>query len=1393
MPSSTPFPQVGKRYRITESLGRGGMGVVYKAFDDVTKRDVAIKTLWGDMDAGALELFEREWTVLARLSHPNIVDILDTGELEDNGERRPFFVMPLLPGNTLDFLMKNESKRLTVERVVEIMCQACKGLQAAHDKKLVHRDLKPSNIFVMDDDTAKIIDFGVAHLAESNSITGTKGTLQYMSPEQIDLSSQISARSDIFSLAVVCYEALTRKKPFAGLTEGDTIDAIRTRIPPPASEINDSVNQLISRTLHKAMAKQPFYRFSSAKDFAETLRRALRNEPIERFDQAKIQPRIERVRKAFNEGDHQFAMEILTELEWEGHIDPQMPVLRQQIEQAVRERNIRQLLENTRTRMQSDEHPLALQKLGEVLALDPGNAEALALRSQIEEQQDLRQYREEKRRLYEGARSSYQNGELSAALSKLERGLDLSRPSSAKNLTSDLDAQYQSFYDQVRAEREATKSAYIEARKSLEDKQPARALEICGEYLKKRPGDPMFQGLRLEAEEMQRQQQSEAAAAAKARLMEQIDGHFAAGEYRSAHDVIKQALGEFPHDKELEGLASLAEQGIRRSTEANLLLAQGAKHCQAKNYSAGLDALRKAERLDPRNTAATSTLLSFLVEHARELINTDWRAAEPLIREASALNAEDAVVRSLNSLLDSKKRQDNIHGILAEARSLQAADDIEGALSKVEGGLVEFPSEIRLAQLRSELRAAAAEVPPSMPPPPVAAPPAPPKPAPLPAAKPTPIQPAPQPQAAPPPPAPAAGPKKPMWLVAAGAGALVILGAIIYSLVRHKTPPPPPPPSATSVKVSLSANEPGAIFKVDGAQVAASLALKPGEHNGEADLDGYLPDIHSFTVSSGSSAPLNVVFTLRPALPELRFSSGIAKGSLILDDAPPADLQEGAFTKSDLAVGDHKVRILDGSREVFAFGFTASPRAMMKLTAPLTGRDNAGVVISSLGGAARVYATPGLKGGLSGQSLQNIPPDGLAVEPANPPARISVSDEKGQVRELTPDSSALPVLTVLLSGGVDRVPLTVTANVPDAAVSINGKALGRKMENGSRLIALGTGTFNVAVTADGYQPAAPQTLVIKAGDSPKHLDFQLTAIPHLAALELSGAPPEAAVFLDEMRVGTVNANGIFNKDVNPGTHVLEVRKAGLEDYKESHEFKAGENVRLAVQMHTATAALALHVSPANAKITMRRDADIYTPANGQTAQVPPGSYIVTAAADSFKSRTETVQAEAGKPITIDWALLPAVAETKLSSEIPFANAKTWTLQNGWMTHSGPGVSVYLERQGTHVVDIYKKKGAFGRTKRTVFRADYTDKNNYTEYTLDGHNLTKVEVVDGKANGEKKQMVFGQENGEIMRMNVELSADSFVIKNREGKVIDSIRKSNIGRFAFVDDVMLNITQ
>jgi eukaryotic-like serine/threonine-protein kinase len=547
--------KLSSRYEIKEVLARGGMGVVYKAFDNVMKRQVALKTLLDLTDQTALKLFRKECEDLASMAHPNIIEIFDLGQFEEEGVSRPYLVMPLLPGVTLEKLIRSSSQRLNMERCIDIICQACRGLQAAHDKGLVHRDIKPSNIFVMDDDSVKIIDFGVAHRIETSRTIGRKGTLLYMSPEQIEMKP-LTAASDIFSLGVVCYETLTRQRVFERASEESVVNAVLRFVPPPASEINPAVSPAVSQAVHKAMAKQAWYRYASAKEFSETLQKALRNEPIEIFNPARIRPRLQRASDAFEKGDSQFAADILGELEAEGHLDPSIMALRRAIDGAVRQRSIHQLLETARARMEEDELPLALQKLQELLQLDPAHPEALSLQAVIENKRtenDVRQWllaarqhvsglafgqarealqrvlqirpkegqalqllaevdrledenlrsREQKERFFQGAVQAAERGDISSALSKLERVLELDRISPDAVPASRTGA-YQSLYDEVRSKHEAMKLGYAEAKAQIESGNFREALSLCQAQLSKFPGDPLLQALKIDIEEQLR-------------------------------------------------------------------------------------------------------------------------------------------------------------------------------------------------------------------------------------------------------------------------------------------------------------------------------------------------------------------------------------------------------------------------------------------------------------------------------------------------------------------------------------------------------------------------------------------------------------------------------------------------------------------------------------------------------------------------------------------------------------------------------------------------------------------------------------------------------------------------------------------------------------------------
>jgi serine/threonine protein kinase len=550
-------PRAVGRYELREKLGEGGMGVVWRALDTKTGGEVAIKIMKDISDPAALELFAKEWKALAEMSHPNIVDVRDVDVLMEDKERKPFFVMPLLRGSTLSDLIKKSSERLTVSRVVEILSQVCRGLQAAHQKGLIHRDLKPSNIFVMDDDTAKVIDFGVVYLAGTHSVTGQKGTYQYMSPEQVQMK-EVTPASDIFSLGVILYEALTARKPFAHATAEETMQAVLKRVPPPVSDLNPAISHSVSQVVHKCLAKQPIHRFSSARELSETLQKAARNEPV--FDPSKLRLRVERAKSAFKTGDEGFASELLSELESEGHLDPEITVLRLQIDMAMKHKKIRQLMESARARIEQDEIPLGLDKLRELLELDPENSDALALKTATEKTKgeaqagkwidlanthlgnwdfaaarhaaeealasragdsralallsridnleiDARRIREQKEQLYNTAMRAYQNGEIDSALSRLVRLFSVAR-SRPEGTVPERDAVYESFYKEVRSEHDSIRLLLEEAQHEFSEENFTHALDICVEHLKKYPNDGPFQALKIQIEDAERQKVS---------------------------------------------------------------------------------------------------------------------------------------------------------------------------------------------------------------------------------------------------------------------------------------------------------------------------------------------------------------------------------------------------------------------------------------------------------------------------------------------------------------------------------------------------------------------------------------------------------------------------------------------------------------------------------------------------------------------------------------------------------------------------------------------------------------------------------------------------------------------------------------------------------------------
>jgi serine/threonine protein kinase len=264
---------IAGRYAVERPLGKGGMARVYLARDEALQRPVAVKVLAGDLaDESFRRRFLREAQLAARLSHPNVVHVFDTGEVD----AQPYIVMEYVPGETVADLLVPRGK-LTPAEAVEIVAQACGGLQHAHDHGLVHRDVKPQNLLVRDDGCVKIADLGIARADESTRLTqrGTVlGTAAYLSPEQA-AGEEVTPAADVYSLGAVLYELLTGRTPyqFSSLAELAHKQATGEIVPP--RDLEPGIPDRLEAVVMRCLAREPRFRPNSAAELAAELRAAV--------------------------------------------------------------------------------------------------------------------------------------------------------------------------------------------------------------------------------------------------------------------------------------------------------------------------------------------------------------------------------------------------------------------------------------------------------------------------------------------------------------------------------------------------------------------------------------------------------------------------------------------------------------------------------------------------------------------------------------------------------------------------------------------------------------------------------------------------------------------------------------------------------------------------------------------------------------------------------------------------------------------------------------------------------------------------------------------------------------------------------------------------------------
>jgi serine/threonine protein kinase len=1301
---------ISARYEIRGIVGRGGMGLVYKAFDRVIGRDVALKTLVDVQGRVAVEMFYKEWRILANLHHPNIIEIFDIGEFDDGGVIKPFFVMPLLPGMTLDQMLQLPGQQLHADRLDEIVSQVCRGLQAIHDSGLVHRDIKPSNIFVMEFNAVKVIDLGVAHLLGGNTATGVKGTVSYMAPEQIE-SHECSPASDIFSLGVVCYEALGGVRPFQGKNTEVVFDAILHHIPAPVCEINPSVSQAVSRVIHKALAKQPRHRYASALEFADTLHRAFRGEAIPTLDPSRIQPRIQRAIRAFEQGNYQMATDILSDLEAAGHFDPALRPLRSKIDQAMQRNAIRDLLSRAQMGIEEEEFTLALQNAEAALKIEPGNEAALRLREVIQakiaerdvaewlhgaeeaiseyafsrarqllrnvlevrpgdpqaaslfellenRERAYRAARQEKEELYKSAREAWDNSEFASAAAKLERVLqleknapDTSSPESATN--------YSSFLSLVRSAQMVVDNTRDAAMTYIAAGRYEAAVEICRECTSKYPGHPVPQGLALLAESERKREML-------TRMADAIRGIGAETELEKKLELLKEAMEAFPAEP-------LFEQWMRpvrdRLAQVKAVVAKAQAHEERGRFLEALEQWRMVEAIYPQyaglqeeigrvqtrageagavvRAAATMASAATVSYHQDSEITIDLAAPVAVPEKEQAPPVPVASEAPVGPSLSSRVKP------AIDAIKLRTAE-LRPALARLATRVQPAAAEawIRIASTRLLMRRAG-------------------------------------------------------WALTAGVAVLVLVGVVLMTMARNR-PHPKVVAAPSLARVVIRASDGGVSIRIGNKVLGltngeAQTDLAPGTYTIDAEKDGYESFSGPIQVLAGGLT--QTLPPLRALAAGLHISTDLQRGRVRLDDRTEEHLQNGEWQADNVAAGDHTLTVWDSRSQARLIFSTADGQAP-QLKEIVEAKELQAFVITGIGRTSRLASSVALTKAVLASGTQTGDEGGTFRFTDLIPGlhRVNVADGKVE-HTFAFDAGPRPSIHLVVYTDRDVGSLSVNGGVDRFQVFLDGVLYERPVRNGVMNIQnIAAKTYRVRVIAEGYDAAPEQDAIVNKGELTT-LEFKLTASPQYAALVVHGLPLRTQVLLDGSALSThMDAEGNLRADrIPPGEHQLEFRNPP--QYKPEplrKSFGKGETVTLTdIRLQNNPAEVTITAVPENAQLEIQCG-QVQLPRRQAPANVPcaESSITVRASAEGYRGDPRTVALSPGVPQTMHIAMtrIPAAATPppKRSCSVADLGSRGWNLDQGWYVAVGADTALPCEELvGAYVFTVRVPKGTLG--------------------------------------------------------------------------------------------------
>ena len=648
--------KIGK-YEILSILGRGGMGVVYKATDPRLDRLVAIKmmTVGYAEDPELLKRFYREAQSTASLQHPNIVTVYDTGDQDGS----PYLVMEFLEGESLDSILTSR-RLLSAAEKVHYVIEACRGLSYAHGRGIVHRDIKPGNIMVLKDGSAKLVDFGIAHVA-SNTLTRTgqiMGSVNYMSPEQIHGRS-VDARTDIFSLGVVLYQLFTNSLPFEGDSSASTLLKIIHEPPPPMTEFLVGHPKELESIILRALAKNRDERYQTADELALDLLQV-----YEQLKQDLVNRHLREAEEAWEKRNWKQARAWLQQLLKLDQKHTKAIRLMRELQQTIEKEEAgalaRQLQANAEESFARGDFDAALQYLdqaaaNETMAPDMGKF--------YERVREAKIRAEELNRVLRRAEEAHERGDLDAAKEAADEALEINSDNTQAK------ALYRLIHrDWVERSRQRQLEALLQsARKEVS----ARNLTAAVNILKQAEAlDPQGTQVRALLDEIAAEREQEHLRKELARISREVEDALNHDDFETASLKLDEGLRQFPNDRTLAQLKALAERQRAAAERKNFVSQQ-------------IAAAR--ELLDTAQANEALALLQDAVKKAPR---------EPQLETLLAM-VQELVTRN-----QQEQRRKDLERIGRQVDEALSREDYDAALAEIADGLQRFPGERGLAQLK---------------------------------------------------------------------------------------------------------------------------------------------------------------------------------------------------------------------------------------------------------------------------------------------------------------------------------------------------------------------------------------------------------------------------------------------------------------------------------------------------------------------------------------------------------------------------------------------------------------------------------------------------------------------------------------------------------------------